>query len=42
MALLDGMTQQLVQRLSMGEWFMEVAFLAFEMNAAGPYRRGEV
>ena len=38
--LVDGMPQYLAGCLSMGEWFMEVAFPAFEVNATELYRRG--
>ena len=37
--LVDGMPQHLVGCLSMGEWFMEVAFPAFEVNLTELYRR---
>ncbi len=38
--LVDGLPQYLDGCLSMGEWFMEVAFPAFEVKLTELYRRG--
>ncbi len=38
--LVDRLPQHLVGCLSMGEWFIQVAFPAFEVNLTELYRRG--